>query len=430
MISFLNRLAVILLSLLSPLTTISQPPNGQSYRAFYNNPEHAGCEPVCNADVHYDHDWLSCFDDFSCVSDIQEKLKSNEALIEYHFTDSAFLVLCVSHESFVIGSHNLTPWFWIAMKAFRNKMKSADLGDYVSLGQAMYTVLISPLMDFLNGKNRLIIIPGVLTGIPFEAFISEVDSPKSNRPAHIRFLVADFEIIYNYSPAIWADLFEKRDKEPGRPSDQPEFAFAGFSPVFRDHPTLTPLPDSRLEIEKIDSMFVKHGMMSIIANDTESKESSFKKLAGNTRIIHLATHSITNRAVPEACGLLFWGYQLKPGCDSMQDGVLTGEEIMKLKLKADLIVLNTCGSGMGQVIAGRSTFPLTWHFLKAGAKNILSSLWNVTDYMAGQFMIGFYRNWLKGQTYSEALRKVKLDLIGNPQTSLPSIWAPYILVGQ
>ena len=66
----------------------------------------------------------------------------------------------------------------------------------------------------------------------------------------------------------------------------------------------------------------------------------------------------------------------------------------------------------------------------AGASNILSTLWNVTDQLAGNFMLDFYKSYLSGKTYSEALREVKLQWIKCKATAIPAIWAPYVLMGE
>jgi CHAT domain-containing protein len=66
-------------------------------------------------------------------------------------------------------------------------------------------------------------------------------------------------------------------------------------------------------------------------------------------------------------------------------------------------------------------------FLAGGAQNILSTLWNVSDEITRDFMVDFYRLILDGKSYSAALREAKLHLISSTETSLPTVWAPYIL---
>lgn len=111
------------------------------------------------------------------------------------------------------------------------------------------------------------------------------------------------------------------------------------------------------------------------------------------------------------------------------DGILSIDEITKLKLQADLLVLNACSSGIELQRSGDSVSSLPCVFFMAGAKNIVSTLWSVNDNLAGDFMVSFYRQWLSGKSYSEALREVKLQMIHCPGTAMPTIWAPYVLTG-
>jgi CHAT domain-containing protein len=73
---------------------------------------------------------------------------------------------------------------------------------------------------------------------------------------------------------------------------------------------------------------------------------------------------------------------------------------------------------------------MTRGFFTAGASNIVYTLWNVADKHTRDFMVSFFKGILAGQAYSSALRNAKLEMISKPETSLPRLWAPYVLLGQ
>ncbi len=370
-------------------------------------------------------------DEYFCLTEIRERLKPDEAMVEYQFTDSIMLIAVISHEAFAIIREKLDPWFWGIVKTFRRNLRSADIREFVSASRILYSWLMAPLSQYVTGKRRLIVIPDCkLAGIPFEALISEANSSSRGKREIVHYLVCDYEITYNYSSMLWVDSFGEGELRHYGGKTEPDYEFTGFSPVFSGHSTLNPLPDSRNEVATIGSMFVKKGLISYTSYDNDSRKSRFKEVACRSRILHIATHSLRQVAGHPCCGVLFWGYD--PACqpDSLQDGVLTTTEIGELNLNAELIVLNACSSGLGQPEGGMEGVPLPMNFIRAGARNILSSLWNVTDRLAGNFMVGFYRNRLAGETYSAALRKIKLELLGNPGTSLPIVWAPYVMYGQ
>ena len=65
----------------------------------------------------------------------------------------------------------------------------------------------------------------------------------------------------------------------------------------------------------------------------------------------------------------------------------------------------------------------------AGAKNLLVSLWPVSDEGTSTLMVDFFSNPDK-TGYSSSLQKSKLNLIANPDLASPFYWAPFILIGK
>lgn len=378
-------------------------------------------------------------DRFSCLSQVQEKLKKEEALVEYFLTDTVMFILSVSHTAFSLVQQEIFPWFRESLKVFRRKLTTADISGLASLGHKLYTMLVSPLRYFLEDKTRLIVIPGVeLAGVPFEAFVCDSSDTGSMACGSFHYMIFDYEIIYNYSPDLWfksartqgfTQVCYNNRIENNVGQHQQTFAFTGISPVFLNHPTLASLPGSLKEVSEIGSMFKEMGLNACVLSEQNSQESQVKKIAGHSRILHLATHNYRPGRNKNRSGFVLWGFNRVETSDSLHDGLLTGKEIRELNLDADLIVLNACSSGIDFAHSKTNWYPQPLNFIRAGARNIISSLWDINDYLAGRFMVGFYRNWFEGLPYSAALRKTKLEMLCNPETSLPTVWAPYVIVG-
>ena len=68
----------------------------------------------------------------------------------------------------------------------------------------------------------------------------------------------------------------------------------------------------------------------------------------------------------------------------------------------------------------------------AGAKSVVTSLWEVSDLSTSQIMDRFYNELKDGETKPEALRQAKLDYLKNadPLTANPHYWAAFIYIGQ
>ena len=66
--------------------------------------------------------------------------------------------------------------------------------------------------------------------------------------------------------------------------------------------------------------------------------------------------------------------------------------------------------------------------LRAGAKTVVSSLWQVPDDSTQRLMNGFYENLLRHKMGKlEALRAAQLEMIENRE--LPRSWGAFVLSG-
>jgi CHAT domain-containing protein len=366
------------------------------------------------------------------VEHVQSHLKTDEVILEYYLTDTSVQVHAIARESTIYAIQSLNQLFWYSLNSFRKKLKSADPRDFLISGEILYLFLIKPIQNFLIGRHRLIIIPDEqLSGLPFEAFIHSDSLLPVGNVCNLHYLIHDFEVVYHCSRASWDEGIMHKCCEQALASDDYQFAFMGFSPEFKKNKRIAALPASGSEISEIGALFRQKGLSSWLVYDEHSKKNYFKAMAGRGRIIHLATHYIHDMSDERSDGLLFWDDNQEGDKNHLSEGLLTTDEMSVLQLEADLIVLNACASGTEyweKPGTPRNSLPKL--LFMAGARNILSTLWNVTDNLARHFMLDFYRLWLSGKTYSEALREVKLQWINCSTTTMPTIWAPYVLTGE
>lgn len=66
-------------------------------------------------------------------------------------------------------------------------------------------------------------------------------------------------------------------------------------------------------------------------------------------------------------------------------------------------------------------------FIQAGAKDIVMSLWSVSDKVSKDLIEQFYKNIKDGSSYTQALKSAKLEMI--KQKLHPLYWAGFILSG-
>ncbi len=107
--------------------------------------------------------------------------------------------------------------------------------------------------------------------------------------------------------------------------------------------------------------------------------------------MHLATHGVAFSSEGRARDSFM---ALAP--DSENDGLLTvGEVLDELPaLKAELVVLSACQTGLGSLTQAEGTVGLQRAFLAMGARSVLVSLWSVSDAATEALMRAFYTHWL------------------------------------
>jgi CHAT domain-containing protein len=90
---------------------------------------------------------------------------------------------------------------------------------------------------------------------------------------------------------------------------------------------------------------------------------------------------------------------------------LTAEEIFGLPIRADLVTLSACESGVNENRPGDELIGLTRAFVYAGAASVVVSLWKVNDESTRYLMEHFYKELKRGVNKAEALQQAQLRLM-------------------
>jgi len=123
--------------------------------------------------------------------------------------------------------------------------------------------------------------------------------------------------------------------------------------------------------------------------------------------------------------------ETEPGpAETDNDGALQAWEIFsQMELKAELVVLSACETGVGTKVRAEGLVGLTRAFQAAGARSIVASQWRVSDASTAELMVAFHEKLRAGQAKDEALRKAMAKVAGDPATAHPFYWAGFLLVG-
>ncbi len=86
------------------------------------------------------------------------------------------------------------------------------------------------------------------------------------------------------------------------------------------------------------------------------------------------------------------------------DGIVTAEEVGELNLKGTwLVVLSACDTGTGEARAGEGVLGLRRGFIQAGARNLLMTLWPISDETTVDIMLDFYGRALVSGNAAQSL---------------------------
>ena len=370
-------------------------------------------------------------------SQIRQKLLPDEALIEYFIGDTNLFIFLARSDSLIIKMIPVSSDFKNEISKFNKETKAAELKNFSESGYDLYCQLILPIRYSLNHIRKLIIIPDEnLATIPLEALVSDPRKPGSNSSYdNLSFLINDFEICYHFSSALWFNSAAHYG------INQQSLNYAGFAPInysFGKNADSTgiqkvqfsSLPFSKDEIQGVSDLIFKNGGTTHLFLNQKATEKNFRDHLEDYNIIHIATHSMINDQQPGLSGLVFFPDKNEEMEKSVYDGLLFLDEVFNLTINADLLVLSACATGTGKITRSEGVLAMTRGFFTAGASNILNTLWNVSDKHTRDFMVSFFKGILAGQPYSSALRNAKLEMISKPGTSLPRLWAPYVLLGQ
>jgi CHAT domain-containing protein/tetratricopeptide (TPR) repeat protein len=145
------------------------------------------------------------------------------------------------------------------------------------------------------------------------------------------------------------------------------------------------------------------------------------------QVVIFATHGLLNNEHPELSGIVL---SMVDERGNPQDGFLRLHDIYKMRLRADLVVLAACETGLGKEIRGEGLVGLTRGFMYAGASRVMASLWKVDQYATVELVRNVYETMARENcTPSYALRKAQIAMWKSKRWSFPFYWSGFVIHG-
>ncbi len=353
--------------------------------------------------------------------------------------------------------------FNLMTELLRRSFKEEDRQKLADIGGSYYDAFIGLFKDEIAGKKELIIVPGgPLSFIPFEGLLSGSG----------RLLVEDYDISYVQSPTVLRELYSRNYQHTRSilAMGGAEYGKVHFEGERAPDPIKTATDIEQLRYETFND--IKGGVKSLrrrfyalgysqmnylkgtlnevsqiseIVPDTktylgtEMNETNLKGLSdngelGDYRVLHLATHGWVESYIPELSGFAMTVF---PEEKNGEDGHVYLHEVEKLNLKADLVMLSACQTGLGKLQTGQGVAGLNQAFIRAGANSTITSLWAVNDYATSVLVTEMYRMvFNEKKSFRKALNEVKRGFIKGKYNkegidlNNTGFWAPFIYYGK
>lgn len=289
------------------------------------------------------------------------------------------------------------------------------LEDSNAPGRKLYDMLVAPAAKWIPKDAKIIVIPdATLAPLNFETLIASDPKP--------HYWIEDVTLATASSMLLLAGnsnhTVKDRGADPLVRAGSPEpasrrgrrlqaWAPAPLSsdllvlgdPVLKgsDFP---PLPHAAEELREIQVRFPQR----VSYSGAEAKPSVYR--ASNPdqySYIHFATHGISSRQSPLDSAVIL-----------SREGDLNklyAREIVQIPIHARLVTISACHASGSRSYQGEGLVGLAWAFLRAGAQNVIASLWEVDDSVSPLVMKGLYSDLAQGKDPASALRDAKLSLL-------------------
>jgi CHAT domain-containing protein/tetratricopeptide (TPR) repeat protein len=339
--------------------------------------------------------------DVATLEEIRSAIREHTLLLEYYIADEAVYVVVLGSDSFQVVQLRSAAQIQRELQFLDFQLAKFRLGEeylrnYSALMRAaseahlhaLYRALISPVRHLLQCKHLVIVPHAFLHRLPFHALFDGE-----------RYLIDSYSI--SYAPS--ASVYHLCSRTKPSKSLVKSAVIGVLDPR---------TPHIQEEVEAVAAQLPN----ARILLGPDATVEQLRRAAAESRFLHIATHGEFRTDNP-----MFSSIRLT-------DSFLSVYDFYDLRLRAELVTLSGCGTGLSVVTSGDELLGLVRGLLYSGTRAVLLTLWDVNDQSTAEFMKCFYARMATSDDKSEALRGAVQEL----RDSYPDVyhWAPFVLVGK
>jgi CHAT domain-containing protein len=337
--------------------------------------------------------------------------------------------------------------------------KQPQLADFdADLGKELYKRLLFRVLTDVPTGTPLVIIPdGILGILPFEALVIRGhprwrENDHGPWPGGLRFVGDRHPVSYYQSITALTLARKKRrtgvsvdralviadpifsaqderytDSRPRVPRRKKEpITIYLMSPQEQAGVSFPRLKQTGRLAQAIQDLYP--GKTDILTGMDANKEFLFNNRLDRYRSVTFATHGYYGNNLPgiqePVLALTLVGQPLG------HDGLLRMTEVTDLKLRAEVVALTACQTGLGRHVSGEGVMGMGRAFQFAGAESVLMSLWSVAEEPSVLLMERFFAHLKETKGDKLASLQRARDDIRRAGFKHPFFWAAFILVGE
>ena len=274
-------------------------------------------------------------------------------------------------------------------------------------GTKLFDILVGPAKHAIAPNSRVIVVPdGSLNGLNFETLL--VAEPK------LHYWIEDVTVVNASSLRLLA-ASHKSPKTEAR-------TLLLMGDAVSPDPEYGELPEAALEITNIEKHFTP-AERQVYTRVEATAPAYLGSKPEQFSYIHFVAHGTASRLSPLDSAVI-----LSKSSAEQDSFKLYARDIIHRPLHAELVTISTCYGAGSRAYTGEGLVGLSWAFLRAGAHNVISALWEVSDASTPRLMDQLYDELKKGRSPEAALRSAKLSLLHSEGVfRKPFYWAPFQL---
>jgi tetratricopeptide (TPR) repeat protein len=229
-------------------------------------------------------------------------------------------------------------------------------------------------------------------------------------------------VISSYTPTIRVLQYARQDRSQSLAATLGAVIVA--MPYTPDAPDAAPLPGAQEEADMLRELIPD----SLAFIGAEATRDAVVRALPRHKIAHLACHGLTDWGTPAASRLLLYDHATTP---------LTVTELSRLHLpEAELAYLSACSTASTNQRLADEALHITSAFQLAGFRNVIGTLWPISDTVAADIARDFYFRLTDGGTappnvmsaaaaLHQTIRQARRSEFG----PYPTLWAAHVHAG-